>query len=445
MDRANELAMLALFALLLPPPLFDAPTLRGALVSAYVISARTGQVLYERNADADVVPASTLKLVVGSATLDQLGPDFTFTTTLETDGTTLYLRGGGDPLLRPSDFDDAARTLAASGQTHFDALVGDDGPPRVDRYPGGWSVDDLPFYYSAPPSPLSIDDNAVRVLVHPGAIGAPPTLTFDPAATGVTIVNDATTGPAHSDDTTWLTLSWDQPGTLVLTGNVPADETDGDVHTAILDPARATLSFAGDALAHGGIAFANPPRLAATPSGARVLWTHHSSPLAKLLSDMWLPSDNLLAESLLDALAPSRDAALDRERAWLRSIGIDPATTTLADGSGLSSYDRITARDLVTILAHDYNGPNRDIVMGALPIAGVRGTLARAFKFPPLDGKIVAKTGTVNHTHTLAGYMETPHGTLIFALMVNNWMDDTPTASANLRAFQSTFLESFFE
>ncbi len=436
--------MLALFALLLPAPLFDAPTLRGALVSAYVISAQTGQVVYERNADADVVPASTLKLLVGSATLDQLGADFSFTTTLETDGTTLYLRGGGDPLLRPSDFNDAARALTVLGATHFDALVGDDGPPRVERYPGGWSVDDLPFYYSAPPSPLSIDDNAMHVLVHPAAVGAPPTLTVEPAAP-VVIVNEATTGPAHSDDTTWLTLSWDQPDTLILTGNVPADETDGDVHTAILDPARATLAFARDALTQGGIAFANPARLATTPSGTRVLWTHHSSPLSRLLSDMWLPSDNLLAESLLDTLAPTRDAALDRERTWLRSIGIDPATTTLSDGSGLSSYDRITARDLVTILAHDYNGPNRDIVMGALPIAGQRGTLAHAFKFPPLEGKIVAKTGTVNHTHTLAGYMETPHGTLIFALMVNNWMDDTPTASANLRAFQSTFLASFFE
>src|SRR5580658_774708 len=268
--------MLALFALLLPAPLFEAPTLRGALVSAYVISAQTGQVLYERNADADVVPASTLKLLVGSAMLDQLGVNFSFTTTLETDGTTLYLRGGGDPLLRPSDFDDAARALTALGQTHFDALVGDDGPPRLERYPGGWSIDDLPFYYSAPPSPLSIDENALHVYVHPGAVGATPTLSVDPANTVVTIVNQATTGPARSDDTTWLTTSWDQPDTLILTGSVPADETDADMKTSILDPARATLALAGGALTRGGIAFANPARLSAAPAGTRVLWTHRS-------------------------------------------------------------------------------------------------------------------------------------------------------------------------
>jgi len=437
--------MLALFALLLPAPLFEAPTLRGALVSAYVISAQTGEVIYARDPDADVMPASTLKLVVGSASLEQLGKDFTFTTTLSTDGTTLYLQGTGDPLLRPSDFDAAAHALSATGATHFDALVADAGAARSARYPGGWDIDDLPFYYSAPPSPLSIDENAVHVLVHPGAPGAPPTLTMEPAGTPVNIINDATTGPAKSEDTTWLSVDWSQPNTLILTGSVPADETDGDIHTNVLDPAQATLNLASAALARGGITFANPARMGVTPAGTRVLWVHQSAPLSQLLSDMWLPSDNLLAESLLGALGASRDAALDRERTWLRSIGVDPATTTLADGSGLSGYDRITARDLVTILAHDWNGPNRDIVLDDLPIAGERGTLAHAFKFPPLQGKIIAKTGTVNHTHTLAGYMETPHGTYIFALMINNWMADGPHASADLRAFQSTFLESFFE
>jgi D-alanyl-D-alanine carboxypeptidase len=58
---------------------------------------------------------------------------------------------------------------------------------------------------------------------------------------------------------------------------------------------------------------------------------------------------------------------------------------------------------------------------------------------------VIAKTGTVNHARTLAGYLQTPHGTLIFALMINNWMDDGPHASADLRAIESTFLEAFFE
>jgi serine-type D-Ala-D-Ala carboxypeptidase/endopeptidase (penicillin-binding protein 4) len=436
--------MLALFALLLPAPLFEAPTLRGARVTAYVVSAQTGEVLYARDPDAAMIPASTIKLVVGSASLDTLGTAFSFTTMLATDGTTLYLQGGGDPELQPRDFDDAARTLATLNLTHFSSLDGDLGGPRV-RYPDGWQVDDLPYDYAAPPDLLSIDENALHIAVHPATVGAPPTLTIAPSTTAVTVVNDATTGAARSTDTTDVRISWSAPATLIVTGSVPADETDDELDAAILDPSRVTLELAAAALTHGGVSFASASQFAPTPAGARVVWTHRSPALPDLLRDMWQPSNNLLAESLLGALAPARDAALARERTWLQSIQIDPATTTLADGSGLSAYDRISARDLVTILAHDWNSPNRAIVLAALPVAGQSGTLAKVFTAQPLAGNVIAKTGTSNHTRTLAGFLQTPHGTLIFALLINNWMDDGPHASVDLRAFQSTFLEAFFE
>ena len=436
--------MLALFALLLPAPLFEAPTLRGAQVSAYVVAAQTGAVLYQRNPDASMIPASTLKLLIGSAALDDLGTAFAFTTKLASDGTTLYLQGGGDPLLEAADFDDAARALGALHETHFDALAGD-GDTIGARYPDGWQVDDLGEYYAAPPSALSIGENTLRIAVHPSAPGTPPTISISPETAAANVINAAITGPARSDDTTDVRVSWDQPNTLVVTGSVPADETNDEIDAAVLDPARVTLALASEALVHGGVTFAQPARMATTPAGARVLWFHHSPALPQLLRAMWQPSDNLLAESLLDALAPARDAAIARERTWLQSIGIDPTTTTLADGSGLSSYDRITARDLVTILAHDWNGTNRAIVLGALPVSGQSGTLQKVFTAPPLAGAVIAKTGTVNHARTLAGYLQTPHGTLIFALMINNWMDDGPHASTDLRAFESTFLEAFFE
>ena len=436
--------MLALFALLLPAPLFEAPTLRGAQVSAYAVSAQTGAMLYQRDPDAAMVPASTLKLVIGSAALDELGTEFSFATTLAADGSTLYLRGSGDPLLEPGDFEDAARALALQGQTRFIALSGD-GAATTNRYPAGWQVDDLGEYYAAPPSALSIGENTLHIAVHPGTPGVAPTLSVTPVTSVVTIINDATTGAAHSDDTADVRIDWNHPNTLVVTGSVPADETDDELDASMLDPAAVTLQLAGDVLARGGVSFANPPQLGATPDGARILWTHRSPALPQLLRAMWQPSDNLLAESLLDALAPTRDAALARERTWLQSIGIDPTTATLADGSGLSAYDRITPRDLVTILAHDWNGPNRATVLGALPVSGQSGTLQNAFTAPPLAGAVTAKTGTVNHTRTLAGYLQTPHGTVIFALMINNWMDRGPHATADLRAFESTFLEAFFE
>jgi serine-type D-Ala-D-Ala carboxypeptidase/endopeptidase (penicillin-binding protein 4) len=437
--------MLGILALLLPPALFDAPTVRGATVTAYVVDAASGKVLYERDADTAMMPASTFKLLVGSASADLLGDDFAFTTTLATDGTSLYLRGSGDPLLKPSDFDDAAKALTAANAATFDTLIGDDSA-ATRGYPDGWSFDDLPFYYGAPPDALSIDENAVRVRMYPTTVGAPPRL-VPPAGleNAVTIENDAVTVAAKEMDTTELRVALDKPNTLVLSGDVPADETDGDLDVAMLQPAWSTLTLARAELAAKGIAFTGDARMAATPATARTLWTHTSEPLPVLLRSMWWPSDNLLAESLLNALGPTRGAAIKRERDWLRSIGIDNATISLADGSGLSNYDRITARDEVAILTHDWNGPHRAEILAALPVGGEHGTLAEVFKNAPFAGNVIAKTGSVNHTRTLAGYMMTPHGTLIFALMVNGWMDDTPQHAANLRAFQESFMAPFFQ
>jgi D-alanyl-D-alanine carboxypeptidase/D-alanyl-D-alanine-endopeptidase (penicillin-binding protein 4) len=111
------------------------------------------------------------------------------------------------------------------------------------------------------------------------------------------------------------------------------------------------------------------------------------------------------------------------ERAWLRGIGIDPATVTLADGSGLSSYDRITPRALVSILQADWNGPFRDVVLDDLPIAGVRGTLQRSFIGSLAERRTFAKTGSFNHTRGLAGYLATVHhGALTFAWSLDDWM-----------------------
>ena len=105
-------------------------------------------------------------------------------------------------------------------------------------------------------------------------------------------------------------------------------------------------------------------------------------------------------------------------------------------------YAHITARDLVTILAHDWSGPNRQIVLDALPVAGKSGTLKDAFPGTPLVGTVIAKTGTVDHARTLSGYLQTPHGTIIFALLVDGWLDATPQAGTNLRAFQASVLEA---
>jgi D-alanyl-D-alanine carboxypeptidase/D-alanyl-D-alanine-endopeptidase (penicillin-binding protein 4) len=119
------------------------------------------------------------------------------------------------------------------------------------------------------------------------------------------------------------------------------------------------------------------------------------------------------------------------EQAYLKSIGIDPFTVTISDGSGLSQYDRITPRDLLTILQADWNSPNRDVVLDALPVSGVRGTLKSAYLKTPAERAVFAKTGSISHVRTISGYVITKtHGPVTFSFMVNQWMDEDQPGGA---------------
>ena len=176
------------------------PELAAAMSAVKVASLDTGHVLFERNSDKLVRPASNMKLYTVAAALDRLGPDFRFRTSIyantkpDATGTIkgdMILYGRGDPSLA-TRFNDgdyykgvdalAARIVEAGVKRVEGDLVGDEsyfnGPP----YGDGWSWDDLTWYYGAEISALTVDDNSLDVFVKPGpSVGSPALLTTGPA------------------------------------------------------------------------------------------------------------------------------------------------------------------------------------------------------------------------------------------------------------------------
>jgi D-alanyl-D-alanine carboxypeptidase/D-alanyl-D-alanine-endopeptidase (penicillin-binding protein 4) len=130
------------------------------------------------------------------------------------------------------------------------------------------------------------------------------------------------------------------------------------------------------------------------------------------------------------------------EDQYLKSAGIDPSTVTISDGSGLSSYDRITPRDLLLILQNDWNSPNRDVVLDALPVAGVRGSLKSSYKGTAAENNVFAKTGSISHVRTISGYVKTKtHGPVTFSFMINQWVgEDRPHGAAELATLRGAVL-----
>jgi len=446
--------------------------LRGAHVGIYAIDARDGRVLYERNQDDAFQAASTFKLLVGSAALDKLGPDFRFRTIAYpgaevVDGVVggyLMLRGSGDVLLDDKALSELPGALRAAGITAVHGVSFDE-PKRFPHYLPGWSWDDFPWYYAAPITQLGLNDNQVTLRVTPGAApGAPVTVAVDPwgavcyykescsgADLGFVINVMATTGTAGSDSTLDVVRSHiDGPGIddVSLVGTLAAGAKPESLSIAVPSPPRYAAAAAQRALKAAGVRVLPDVISAAGPrTEAKAVWTHDSEPLRDMVADLWQPSDNVLAEELLRALGakppelqgPTADG-IAFEKSWLKGLGVDAGAIAIDDGSGLSTYDRITPRDLVVILKHDWDGPYRDLVLDGLPIAGVRGTLKNAYAGTPAEKKVFGKTGSLSHVSTLAGYAaNAKHGAVIFAFLVDDWIGE----SAALRDVRARVLARF--
>jgi D-alanyl-D-alanine carboxypeptidase/D-alanyl-D-alanine-endopeptidase (penicillin-binding protein 4) len=354
--------------------LASAKTLRGTHVGLLAVDTQSGNVLYARKPDDAFMPASTLKVVTGSVALATLGPDFTFKTQVATipdgDAAKLVLIGGGDPLLGADDLEAAAAAVAAANVGPISEIDADTSLFDQEPYGYGWTIDDIPEAYAAPISALCFEDNVMERTPLP-----------DPTMFALKLFESA------------------------LRAN--GVDVQDDVPTAIVT---------------------DPP---ATPY--TMLWTHPSQPLSWYLARMWYPSDNLIAETLIKTLGVARhgppgtaENGAKLETDWLHSIGINTKrNTAISDGSGVSIYDRLSPRTLVKIFQVDWKGQYRDIVLAALPEAGVRGTLQHSFLGTPAERHTFAKDGNRLFASSLAGYlMSRKHGTITFAFMVDDWMGD---------------------
>jgi D-alanyl-D-alanine carboxypeptidase/D-alanyl-D-alanine-endopeptidase (penicillin-binding protein 4) len=421
-----------------------------ALWAVKVVSLDTGQLIFERNPRLLVMPASTMKVITLAVAAERLGWDARFTTRLETTGSIengvlrgdLIVTGDGDPTIgeredAPRVLDDWAGRLAALGITHVDGrLIGDDDVLPDQALGTGWAWDDLAFGFATPVGALQFHEGAAQVVITAGPRpDTPATMRIEPASTELTLTGQVmTTGP----ETPAAVFSRRRPfsRTLEVTGTVPRTGRDYVRTVSIDNPTRALLLAFREALGRFGIAVsgdvADIDDLADKPAGPRrLLHLHESPPLREIGIRLMKVSQNLIAETLrarigLDSDVPDVDplaAAAGACERTLAAWGVPVEDVILADGSGLSRYDYVTADALVTALRHMAQEPRHAAAFEAtLPILGVDGTLERRLRGSRAEGRVHAKTGSMSNVRALAGYLRTLAGErLAFAIVANNF------------------------
>lgn len=161
-----------------------------------------------------------------------------------------------------------------------------------------------------------------------------------------------------------------------------------------------------------------------TPEDATPLCTR-SHTLDQALMRMMKESDNLYAEALFYQVAalkgrPAKASqASDLVKQEAQRAGTDASALKVADGSGLSLYNYVTAEAEVKLLRLAFRNPNIHLhLYPSLPIAGDDGTLKKRMHSGNAAGNVRAKTGTLTGISSLAGYCTAANGhTLCFAII----------------------------
>lgn len=394
-----------------------------------VVSLKHGDTIYEFNPRLLLVPASTQKIFTAAAALSVLGPDREVATTVAVDtaGARIYLKGCGDSLLSAADL----ATLAAAAAFKLDKgreyTLAADLSCFDDLYRGqGWMWDDDEMLIS----PLSVNHNAVSLLVQPGAkAGAPAVVTAEPRTSYYTVQNLTRTGSAKDESSIQASRRpGERDNVVTVTGVIALGSAPQVKQASVWRPELMALTLFKDALRAQGVKVKDMTT-ATTPAGAtEVARSSHS--LEEMVRFALKSSDNVTAESLLKLLGlhgsgkrGSAEAGSVAVRRYLERQGIATDNVVVADGSGLSRYNLSSADTMIQVLC----AIQRDlglyrIFQESLPVAGIDGTLKHRMKGSCAEGNVRGKTGNMKGVSALAGYATSADGEpLAFSIIIQNY------------------------
>ncbi|MDP3816924.1 D-alanyl-D-alanine carboxypeptidase/D-alanyl-D-alanine-endopeptidase [Pseudomonas sp.] len=382
------------------------------------------------NADVSVNPASTMKLVTTYAALELLGPTHQWKTEFFTDGQlndgvlngNLYLKGGGDPKLNMEKLWLLLRDLRANGvQQVTGDLVLDRShfvQPALPSFNDDGGDANKPFLVA--PDSLLINLKALRFIAR--TEGGKVHIAAEPPLTNIRIENRVKALRAAKcpgwPDVRYNPVSEFDGTKVIVTGQL-AEGCSSQTYLSLLDhPSYAAGAIRAIWQELGG-SIAGKDRLATVPAKARLLARAFSPDLVEIIRDINKYSNNTMAQQLFLSLGAQfrNEADLDDSkaaqrviRAWLARKGITAPHLVMENGSGLSRAERVSAREMATLLQAAWQSPYAAEFMSSLPLVAMDGTMRKRLKRTPLVGEAHIKTGTLNNVRAIAGYSRDSNG-----------------------------------
>jgi serine-type D-Ala-D-Ala carboxypeptidase/endopeptidase (penicillin-binding protein 4) len=402
-----------------------------------VVSLENGQVLYEHDSKALMNPASNVKLITSAAALSVLDTNFQLKTSVFIDksasgGETvqnMYLKGYGDPDLNTSDLDSLAFAIRRLGINRIVNNIIVDDSFFDDQYWGAsWSWDDESDPDAPSISALSINKNCIGINVTADSkdifISLEPKTDFVSVFNKAAVVLDSIRMPLKI-----RRLSLTNVNTIMIEGDIVRY---GHVtqKMPLSRPEYYTGTLFKESLRQAGVTVSGDIVSGVVPEGIHEI-ARHVQPIQKVVETMNKQSDNLSAENLLKVMGALKNGipgsaknGVFIENKFLSSLGMDTTMFSLADGSGVSRHNLLSADHLIQLLVAMNKQPRLFMMFyNSLPVAGMDGTIAgRMIEYPAVSN-LHAKTGTLNGVTCLSGYVQTRDGEMLaFAMMMQNFV-----------------------
>ncbi|HBL75234.1 MAG: D-alanyl-D-alanine carboxypeptidase/D-alanyl-D-alanine-endopeptidase [Bacteroidetes bacterium GWF2_42_66] len=446
----------------------NVPEFNNASIGISVMEAGSGNIIIETTPQLSLVPASLLKIVTSAAALEILGPHYCFETRIDYSGEIdaetgtlngdLIIVGGGDPALGSMYFKDHylknhflsqwIKSIQEKGIKKINGnIIADASIYEQQMIPNTWVWEDLGNYYGAGACGLSVYDNLYEITLQSGPAGNDCRLVgIEPEVPGLEIENAVKASTVSRD----LAYVFGSPfdNKRIIKGTIPENRESFVIKASLPDPPYLLASQLKQKLKENNIQTDGAVKTSySSCKTGKIICNTVSPPLKDIIRFLNHESVNLFAEHLCKHLAyvetgkgNTKDGLEIIRKFWAQK-GINTDGMYLADGSGLSRFNAITARQLTEIL--DYINQSRDseIFKQSLPTVGGSGTLYvfDKEKFP--NGALRAKSGSMTRVRCYAGFLKTISGKeLIFTVMLNNFSCSQSKAIKKAEEFLYTLL-----
>ncbi len=413
------------------------PQLSYAISSLYVIDAKTGKVVFEKNARVGLAPASTQKIITSVTAFELLKKDFRYKTILQAVGDirnrdstlegSLRVLSDGDPTFGSNRY---SKTKSYQILNAFVHAVEKNGIKKITQplsynyktysqqaIPDGWIMQDIGNYYGAAANILNWKENQFDIVLNSEEGKEEPVSIVSP--TNKAFINELKAGAKGSGDNAYCYLPI-QADVWILKGSIPVGEQKFTIAAADNEPAKTMLLDLSFALKQKGIKTSGvedfkkeltKPFFPVIDGRTYTdLHTYYSPALDSIVYWFNKKSINLYGEALLKTMGSNIKGNADSGVAVVKSFwiskGLDKNELNMFDGSGLSPLNRVTTHAQVEILKYATTKDWYKYFLQALPI---------------YNG-MTMKSGSITNVKGFCGYHTAKDGSsYIFSFLVNNF------------------------